>query len=133
MISMLPPQTKNANNMIQSSVPLKITSSGKDVLNSESIVTFGNAGLEITLSNLIYHIKFGNDSSVPRMELKAINPHTAELYLWNFDNPLPTGTTVPSEVGIFGGRKLYLAFMCHGLGTSGVKLINFTFYLGENV
>ena len=52
--------------------------------------------------------------------------NTIKLNLFNFDNSLGAGNTIPIEFGQFAGKKLYLRFWCYKASNIGFK---FDYYL----
>lgn len=115
------------------SEPVIFTSSGKDVIASGTVHTFGSENLEIVRGELKFIFEFKNDSGTPRLQGEALSTTTLKLMLYNFDNPLGAGTNNPIEVGTLQNRKLYITFTVYAFNPSSVKTVHFTFFLGESI
>ena len=108
---------------------VKITSAGKEIISSGSFMTFDTTGGEIAVQNLVIKFRFFTDTNGIRMDNK-VDGVSLCVNLYNFNNVMGTSTTVPMEIGKLMGRRLFLGFHVNGLD-SGLKLINYTLYLGE--
>jgi len=109
-------------------------SSGKDIISTGSIHSFTSDNLEITLLGLTFIFEFLTDKEgKQRLEKESLSTKVLKLKIFNFNNPLGTGTTKPIEMGTINNRKLYLAFTVYALDKDSLKLFQYTFFMGENV
>lgn len=116
-----------------SPVELKLRSEEKDIVASGSAHTFGNENLEFEISNLRVIFDFISNSDAQKLEHEAIDSTTLKIKIFNFENPLGTGTNTPLPIGTINSRRLYLTFIVHSLSKESSKLVTYTFFLGENV
>lgn len=63
----------------------------------------------------------------PRQEGKSPDPTTLEVTLFNFKNPLGSGTIKPIPIGTLAGRQLYMHYRIYALGASD-KMLHFTIF-----
>jgi len=112
---------------------VSIKSSGKDILVSGSVQTFGLDNLELTLSDLKFTIQFLDDTDKQRIESSQVLNKEMRIRLFNFSNPLGTGMTSPQKIGIYKNRELYFNFIVYALNKDSIKLFHYTFYLGDNI
>jgi hypothetical protein len=117
----------------QVAVPLKIRTSGKDVLASGTVLTADSQNLEFQLAHLGVKLVFLTDSTTTRMEGKTDETGTLTLSLYNFNNSIGAGTTLPIDIGTFNGRKLWFAFMVYAMNSQSLKTVHYTFMLGDSV
>lgn len=113
----------------QNGIPISIKSSDKDILTSGTVHTFGLNNLEIQLSDLKFIIEFVNDASGMRIENSAGNKEL-RLQLFNFNNSLGSGITIPQKVGSYLNRELYFIFTTYAMNNNSAKLFHYTFFLG---
>lgn len=111
--------------------PLQIRTAGRDVVVAGTVITADNKNLEFQLSDLKIALSFSSDGSDPRFGTPSAVGSTLNLPLFNFNNPLGSGTTVPIEIGTLHGRKLLLTFTIYALSPESVKTVHYTFMLGD--
>ena len=109
------------------------TSSGKDILDSGTLHSFGRDDLIINLANLKYIFKFINDTGDLRYEKISISSTELELRLFNFNSNQGTTLTFPLRVGTYQNRELHLVFTVFQIGQAGLKLFHYTFFLGSTI
>src|SRR5690348_201355 len=97
---------------------LSIKSAGKEIVASGSVHSYStDADIEIGISNLTFVFSFVNDDSRSQEALtEVVSATRLKLVLYNFSNPLGTGTTEPISIGNLNDRRLYIAFSVYGLG-----------------
>ncbi len=111
--------------------PIKAKSSGKDILVSGTVHTFAPDNLDLFLADLQISLEFKNDSGEARMETEPGSGKAVRFRLFNFNNSIGTGTTQPIEIGHFQNRNLYLAFTVYAFDQQSLKIVHYTFFLGE--
>lgn len=112
--------------------PLQIRTVGRDVVASGSVLTADPTNLEFQIAQLRVVLKFANDSGTTRMETESASSESLNLKLYNFNNSIGSGTTLPVEIGTLGGRRLFLAFMIYALSPESSKTVHYTFMLGDS-
>lgn len=115
----------------QSSAALQIRTGGKEVLASGTVMTADSRNLEFKLAHLGVKLNFHNEPVEIRMEAVAdASSSILTLNLYNFVNPIGTGTTTPLEIGTFAGRTLFFSFIVYATSAESVKTVHYTFMLG---
>jgi hypothetical protein len=112
--------------------PLQISSAGRDVVASGTVISADNRNLEFQLAHLRIVFSFMADSGATRMESVANSSSALTLSLYNFNNAIGAGTTAPVEIGNLGGRRLSLSFMIYAMNPDSTKTVHYTFMLGES-
>lgn len=80
-------------------------------------------------------IKFENsekDKEIKK-EGKVIDSTTLEILFTNYNHALGNYTKEFWQIGQMKNRYLYWGYSIHGLGDAGIKKIDYSFYLGEEV
>lgn len=116
----------------EQSAPLAIRVGSQDVVASGTVLV-NTKQVQFEIANLKVEMLFESDGDAPRLGAARASGAKLTLPLYNFDNPLGSGTTQPLEVGTLAGRKLWLAFMVHALSSSGLRTVHYTFSVGESV
>ena len=88
---------------------LSSQSSGKQILTSGVVHTFGRENLEIAFLDLKVLFEF-KEAEKQDMKVTPIDGKKLRIELSNFDNPIGSGLIRPIEIGVTNGRKIYLAF-----------------------
>ena len=112
---------------------LEIASAGKLVLHSGVVHSYDNSSLKFTVSNLHIQFSFVEDGGKPDMIVNIQNDTLLSVVLHNFSSSVGTGTDSPINLGIMGGRQLALAFTVQALSKDSIKLLAYTFFLGDKV
>lgn len=113
------------------SAPLQISSSGRDVLATGTVITADNKNVEFRVAQLGVALEFINDGTLPRLGQAAADGSTLRLQVYNFNNTIGAGTTSPLEIGTFAGRKLLFSFVVYAFNQESTKTVHYTFMLGE--
>jgi hypothetical protein len=113
--------------------PVKVKSSGKDVIASGSVNTFSYDNLEVNIAQFKFVFNFLNSGSDQKIEYRNDGPTTLILDIYNFNNSIGIGVKSPIRLGTLMGRELYLGFMVYTLNSTDSKLVHYTFMLGEVV
>lgn len=111
--------------------PLQIKTSGRDVVVAGTVITADNKNLEFQLAELRIVLTFEADGGEPRIGTATASGSTLSLDLFNFNNPLGSGTTLPIEIGTLAHRKLLLSFTIYALSPESIKTVHYTFMVGE--
>ncbi|KGM40553.1 hypothetical protein JY96_12280 [Aquabacterium sp. NJ1] len=111
--------------------PLRIKTGGRDVVVSGTAITADNKSLEFYLADLIVVLKFETDGESPRFGSVFAEGSSLTLPLYNFNNSLGSGTTIPIEIGTLNQRKLFLSFMIYALTPQSSKVVHYTFMVGD--
>ncbi|RYY84786.1 MAG: hypothetical protein EOO15_18550 [Chitinophagaceae bacterium] len=112
--------------------PVKIKSSGKDVIASGTVHTFANDNLEVSIAQFKFVFNFLSDSGEQRVSFRNDSQTTLILDIYNFTNSLGSGTVTPYRLGSLMGRELWLGFMVYALSESSSKTVHYTFMLGSS-
>lgn len=110
---------------------VKVQTAGREVIASGSAITGNNSNLEVQIAQFKFVFNFVNDGSGHKVAYRNDGPTVLVLDIYNFVEPLNTGTTEPVKLGSLAGRQLYLSFFVSSLNPSSSKLVNYTFSLGE--
>ncbi|WP_139311705.1 DUF6864 domain-containing function [Desulfovibrio sp. DV] len=118
---------------INQSSHLEIASNKRQILHSGSVHTYDESSLQFTVGNLQITFSFAENGNKPDMDINIKSETLLEINLQNFSNPTGIGTDSPINLGIMGGRQLSLAFTVQALSKESIKLLSYTFFLGEKV
>lgn len=113
--------------------PVKIKTSGKDVIASGSVNTFSHDNLEINIAQFKFIFNFINSGSEQKIEYRNDGNETLILDIFNFNNSLGTGVSSPVKIGTLMDRELFLGFMIYTSNPTASKLVHYTFTLGNSV
>ena len=106
-----------------------------DVLASGTVIAFEQRPIEISFGSPTFTLIFNfvDENSTPgslssaRVEGKVHSPEKLELTLFNFTNPLGTGSTAPIAIGLTRGLLVYLQYRVFAL-VGGDKMLHFTVF-----
>lgn len=112
--------------------PLQIKSAGRDVVACGTVMSADNKNLEFQIADLRIIFAFSSDGGEPRFGDSSAVGSTLQLNLFNFDNPLGSGTTAPVEIGTLHRRKLLISFWIYAPNPEGVKTVHYTFFVGDS-
>lgn len=112
--------------------PLRIRTSGRDVIASGTVITTNNQDLEFQLAHLRVVFSFITDAGQTRLGPSSASGSTLNLTLYNFSNSIGSGTTSPIEIGTLNSRKLWLSFVVYAFSPESSKTVHYTFTLGES-
>jgi hypothetical protein len=124
---------------------MKIKYRDKDLLETQTFITFGSGETEITLEdetdeslslilNFVDHEDKDHEGKEPDIHWEVINDHKAKLNLINFSDQLGRGLKEPIYIGSFAKRKLYVLFYTNITGAvKNCRVVTISFYLGEEV
>lgn len=115
----------------QLNAALHIRTGNRDVVAAGTVITADNRNLEFQLTNIRVVFEFLTDGGNTRMESGTPSSSALTLRLYNFNNSIGSGTSLPIEIGVLGGRKLLLAFMVYALSTESSKTVHYTFMVGD--
>lgn len=113
--------------------PVKVKTSGKDVIASGSVNTFSSDNLEVQIAQFKFVFKFITNGSDQKIEYRSSGPETLVLDIYNFNNSIGTGLKTPVKLGTLMDRELFLGFMVYTLSPTDSKLVHYTFMLGDKV
>ncbi|WOT03986.1 DUF6864 domain-containing function [Shewanella youngdeokensis] len=113
--------------------PVKVKTSGKDVIASGSVNTFTHDNLEVQIAQFKFIFNFINSGNEQKIEYRNDGPETLILDIYNFNNSIGTGVTTPVRLGTLMDRELYLGFMVYSISPEASKLVHYTFMLGDKV
>ena len=102
-----------------------------EVIESKIVhVTMDNE-LSIQIDDLNLFVTFINDKDdKSKVKREVVNETTLRIICNNFENSLGEGLLSPLEIGILGGRKLFLSFFVWTPNLSqGRRIINYCLYL----
>jgi len=113
--------------------PVKVKTSGKDVIASGTVNTFSHDNLEVQIAQFKFIFNFISSGSEQKIEYRNNGAETLILDVYNFSNSIGTGVTTPVRLGTLMDRELYLGFMVYALSDVSSKLVHYTFMLGDKV
>ncbi|CAH6919063.1 Conserved hypothetical protein [Vibrio chagasii] len=113
--------------------PVKVKTSGKDVIASGSVNTFSHDNLEIEIAQFKFVFNFINSGTEQKIEYRNDGPEVLILDIYNFTNALGTGVSSPIRIGTLMDRELFLVFMVYTTSPTAPKLVHYTFSLGDRV
>jgi hypothetical protein len=113
--------------------PVKVKTSGKDVIASGSVNTFSHNNLEVQIAQFKFIFNFTNSGTEQKIEYRNEGTETLILDIYNFNNAIGTGVTTPVRLGTLMDRELYLGFMVYSISEVSSKLVHYTFMLGDKV
>jgi hypothetical protein len=113
--------------------PVKIRTSGKEVIASGSVNTFSHDNLEIQIAQFKFIFNFITIGTDQKIEYRNNGSETLILDLYNFNNAIGTGVKSPVRIGTLMDRELYLGFMVYSISPADSKLVHYTFMLGDKV
>jgi hypothetical protein len=111
--------------------PLQIKTASRDVVATGTVITADNKNLEFQVADIQIILTFDTDGGEPRFGSASAIGSTLTLPLFNFNNPMGSGTNAPIEIGKLHGRKLLLSFAIHALTPDSVKTVHYTFMVGD--
>ncbi|MFS0689404.1 DUF6864 domain-containing function [Sporosarcina sp. 179-K 8C2 HS] len=117
--------------------PLSISVGEKQqLIESGVVIQFNNQPVEFNLELTNFPLKiimvFKNDSKTePHMEPATIDNTTLSLILYNYNNPLGTGSTRPLKIADYQGKHIYLNYRIYSLSDTSDKTVQYSFYLSE--
>lgn len=108
---------------------ITINSGPAEIVASGTVIAFSEHPIIIKLANLNAIFKFRDEKEKDdqHIEKKLLDPTTLELTLYNFDNPIGSGTSKPMLLGQLNGQPLYVHFRVYALHGSD-KTLQFAFY-----
>lgn len=111
--------------------PAEVIASGSVIAFAENPIeiTYGPSGQRLKLV-ITFHDEEGEKEQ--RVEGGLTDPKTLKLKLFNFKNPLGSGSVRPIPFGVLNGRQLYFHYRAYDLGGSD-KTIQYTIYVAEEV
>jgi len=116
---------------------VSIKSGDLDILAAGSVLAAPDEGITFNLDDLTIRILFkDDDSNSHRLDNEIVGEKELEIYAYNFNNSLGTGTSAPLPIGTIGKRELFLAFWAYLQGNkkpSAVRSVTYTFYQGRVV
>lgn len=112
------------------STQLQIRTGGFDVVVSGTVITANNNSLEFQLAQLGVIFSFVTDGGDTRLGKPYVSGSSLNLTLYNFNNSIGSGTTLPIEIGKLYGKKLWLSFMVYALSPESSKTVHYTFMVG---
>jgi len=110
--------------------PVQIRTAGRDVIATGTVITADPRNLEFHVANLQIIISFENDGGETRFGTSRVDGAALHLPLYNFNNPIGSGTTHPVEIGRLHGRVLLMAFAIYANSPDSLKTFHYTFMLG---
>ncbi|MDA0570753.1 DUF6864 domain-containing function [Burkholderia gladioli] len=113
--------------------PVKVFTAGREVIASGSAITGNTSNLEVQIAQFKFVFNFLNDGTGHKVAYRSDGPSALVLDIYNFVEPLPTGTTEPVKLGSLAGKQLYISFFVSSLNSTSSKLVNYTFSLGEAI
>lgn len=118
---------------------VKIESGPAEIVASGSVIAFSGNPITITYGTtdkplkLVFAFKDEEGREDLKVEGSVHDPVTLKLTLYNFKNPLGSGTTDPMPIGTLGGRRLYIHYRVYQLTGSSDKMLVYSIYRGEEV
>lgn len=102
-----------------------------EVIESKIVHVTVDSELSVQIEDLNLLFTFTNDKdNKSKVKKEVVNEVTLRIICSNFDNSLGEGLLSPLEIGILGGRKLYLSFFVWTPNLSqGRRIINYCLYL----
>lgn len=121
----------------ESSKQVEIKSGSAEIIASGSVIAFNGNPIEISygpsIERLTLIFAFKDDGQLEtRIDATKPNPNALQFNLYNFRNPLGSGTSRPVPIGTLAGQKLYLHYRVYDIGNSD-KTIHYTIYLSGEV
>lgn len=117
---------------------ISLRNSCGQVIDTGSVLVFGNEPLTFTFDNLDFKVVFLSDNNSKEASMEAgvkkenDEPQYFEIKIINADGERFVGCHGPFEVALFQGHQLLLSFSIHGL-PSGNKVFFYTWILGDEV
>ena len=112
-------------------------SGSKEIISTGSVISFNSEPITIKLfeeTRQIVALKFifKQDSAIKGQSLstEVVNDEL-QLILFNFDNPIGTGTTKPMNFAQYGKKTLYLHFRVTSLSDSD-RTLYYSIYAEDN-
>ena len=115
---------------------MKITTGGKELLDTETFLTIGVGETVVTLDDLRFLLDFADNTKEKGTILRAqtVDDKTLRLTLTNWSNVLGSTLLEPMEIGFYKNRKLFVLLHIAKAGREGEqRLVTFSLYLGEKV
>ncbi len=118
---------------------LDIKSGNAEVVISGTVISFDNNPITLTYGStanplqLTFEFIDEEGKTEPRMEGNKATDRHLVIRLFNFKNPLGTGSVTPISIGTLDNRRLYLHFRAYQLTGSKARTVEYTLYKGEEV
>ena len=119
---------------------MKIKTGGMDLLESETFLAIADGETVIAIGEdpdwLHFVLKFVEvkGKKEATLEYKAVEGHTLNVTLINWNSPLGITIFEPCEVGTYCKRRLFMLFNIRRAGEEGhFREVTFSLYLGEEV
>jgi len=115
---------------------LRVVHADKELWDSVSFIAPGlgetAVHLESEAERIALIFDFINEPDQPRkLDIRADGALTLKIGCVNFDDALPVTVNELMEIGSFLGRKLFLVFSVHKIGSAELRQVNVSIYLGE--
>lgn len=135
MLSDIYSQLRSPEESLKQQVEIK--SGTAEIIASGSVIAFNGNPIEISygpsIERLTLVFAFQDDGQQDtRIDATKPNPNTLHFNLYNFRNPLGSGTSKPVPIGTLAGRKLYLHYRIYDIGNSD-KTIHYTIFLSGEI
>lgn len=119
------------NNVRVTSGPAEVIATGAVIAFRGHPITIEFGGREEQLKVIFRFVDETGDGKA-RIDGKVLDAHTLEVTLFNFKNPLGTGTTQPIPIGSLADRQIYIHFRAYGLDQAD-RTLHFTVFreIGE--
>lgn len=113
--------------------PVRLKSSGKDIIASGTVHTFSSDNLEVMIAQFKFIFNFLNDQGEQRLSFRNEGQTTLILDLYNFNHSIGSGTVSPYRIGHLMDRELWLGFMVYAISDQSSKTVHYSFMLGDKV
>ncbi len=112
-------------------MPVRLRTSGKDIIASGTAITFHNDNLEVHIAQFVFIFNFINEGTEQKINFRSEGPTRLVIELFNFNSSLGTGSSSPVKLGTLVNRELFLTFVVTSFSPSASKVVHYTFMLGE--
>jgi hypothetical protein len=114
---------------------MDIFSGSYKIFASGIVIQYNNEPIRFSIApnmSLVFKFITTEDKNI-RME-HTISNDSLIVLLYNFDNSLGTGNTIPINIGVLNNRKFYINFRVYALSElKESRTLHYTLYLGEEV
>ncbi|KAB2966334.1 DUF6864 domain-containing function [Zoogloea sp.] len=110
---------------------VKLQTAGFEVLANGTVITANSTNLEFFIDNIKLVFAFQTDPGGTRLEQGPVLNNELTLFLYNFNNPMGSGTTAPLEIGSIRGKRLWVSFAVYSMSPDSPKTVHYTFLLGD--
>lgn len=113
-----------------------VSSGQSTVIASGTIIQFNGQPIEFNIDfpgfplKVIMDFKNSLDSKI-KMEPQTMNNNTISLTLFNYNNPLGTGTTKALKIADYEGQNVYLNYKVYAFDGQSEKTVQYSFYISE--